>query len=51
MDMGIFLIVVGVIIIIIGLIIHYFTAIRFLGKLPGDIHIRRENFLSIFHCP
>ena len=47
--MGKFLIVVGVIILIVGLIIHFFNGIPFLGKLPGDINIKRENFS--FHFP
>jgi len=46
--MGKILIVIGVILIIIGLIIHYFNEIPFLGKLPGDIHIKREKFSFYF---
>ncbi|MCG8308212.1 MAG: DUF2905 domain-containing protein [Cytophagales bacterium] len=47
--MGKLLIIIGVIIIIAGVIIHYFDGIPFLGKLPGDIHIKRENVS--FHFP
>jgi hypothetical protein len=47
--MGKILIIIGIVIIIIGVIIHYFDGIPFLGKLPGDIHIKRENFS--FHFP
>lgn len=46
--MGKLLIVVGVILIIAGVIIHYFHGIPFLGKLPGDIHIKRNNFSFYF---
>jgi len=48
MAMGKYLIFIGVILIIIGLIIHYFKGIPFLGKLPGDIHIQKENFSFYF---
>jgi len=46
--MGKLLIFIGVILVIIGLIIHYFKGIPFLGKLPGDFHIKRENFTFYF---
>jgi hypothetical protein len=46
--MGRILVILGVILIIVGLIIHYFKGIPFLGKLPGDIRIRRENFTFYF---
>ena len=42
--MGKLLIVVGVILIIVGVIVHFFDGIPLLGKLPGDIHIKRDNF-------
>jgi len=48
-SMGKLLIIIGVIIIIVGIIVHFFDGIPFLGKLPGDIHIKRENFS--FHFP
>ena len=46
--MGKFLIILGVILIIVGVIIQFFHGIPFLGKLPGDIHIKRENFSFYF---
>ncbi len=46
--MGKLLIIIGVILIIIGLIIHFFHQIPWLGKLPGDIYIKRENFTFYF---
>lgn len=42
--MGKLLIVIGVILIIIGLIIHNFKGIPLIGRLPGDFHIKRDNF-------
>ncbi len=46
--MGKFLIILGVILIIVGLVVQFFNDIPFLGKLPGDIHIKRENFSFYF---
>ncbi len=42
--MGKLLIIVGIVFIIAGLVITYGPRIPFLGKLPGDIAIERENF-------
>ncbi len=41
--MGKWLILLGVILIIAGLIIHYQVKIPWLGRLPGDIHIKSGN--------
>ena len=49
MNMGKIIIIIGVILIIVGLVVHYGPNIPFLGKLPGDIHIKRENME--FHFP
>ena len=46
--MGKLLIIVGVVCILLGLIITYSPKIPFLGKLPGDISIERENFKLYF---
>ncbi len=46
--MGKILIIIGIILVIVGLIIHFFKGIPFLGRLPGDIHIKRENFSFYF---
>jgi len=45
-----FLIVLGIAITIIGLLMLVFARFKipFLGKLPGDITIRRENFVFYF---
>ncbi|MBL3654676.1 DUF2905 domain-containing protein [Fulvivirga sp. 2943] len=43
-----FLIIIGVILVIIGMILHFEIKIPFLGKLPGDIDIKRENFRFYF---
>lgn len=46
--MGKLLIIVGIICIIAGLLIIYAPRIPFLGKLPGDIAIEKENFKFYF---
>ncbi len=46
--MGRFLIIIGVVIILIGLIFEYAGKIPFIGKLPGDFVIRKENFTLYF---
>ena len=41
---GKFIIIVGGLIILIGIIVFFFgDKLRFLGRLPGDIRIEREN--------
>jgi uncharacterized protein HemY len=38
----------GVILILVGLIVVFGPKIPFLGRLPGDIHVQRENFRLYF---
>jgi uncharacterized membrane-anchored protein YitT (DUF2179 family) len=47
-DIGKILLIVGGIIIILGLIMVFSGHIPFLGKLPGDIIIKKENFTFYF---
>ncbi|MDQ7056766.1 MAG: DUF2905 domain-containing protein [Persephonella sp.] len=43
------LIIIGVFIIIFGLLLLFFERLPFgLGKLPGDIYIKRDNFVFYF---
>lgn len=42
------LIIIGIILILIGLFAAYGPKIPYLGKLPGDIHIKRDNFVFYF---
>jgi hypothetical protein len=46
--MGRILIIIGIVLVMAGLVIHFFDKIPFLGKLPGDISIERENFKVYF---
>lgn len=47
-DIGKILLIVGGVIIILGLILTFSGHIPFLGKLPGDIIIKKENFTFYF---
>jgi hypothetical protein len=50
MDWGRLLIVLGIILIVSGLLLHYSSFFSFLnlGRLPGDIRIKRGNFSFYF---
>ena len=48
MSLGKLLIVLGVVLAGVGLLLTFFDKIPFLGKLPGDIHVKRENFQFYF---
>jgi hypothetical protein len=45
---GKLLIVGGAVLIIIGLLLVYAPRIPFIGRLPGDIMVKRENFTFYF---
>jgi len=38
----------GVIMVVVGLVLMFSDKIPFLGKLPGDIHIKKDNFEFFF---
>jgi Protein of unknown function (DUF2905) len=42
------LILLGAVLIAVGFILLFFQKVPFLGKLPGDILIKRENFTFYF---
>ena len=46
--LGKILIYVGILLVILGLIVLNIDKMSFLGKLPGDIRIERENFSFYF---
>jgi hypothetical protein len=48
MPIGKMLTVLGAVLVGVGLLLTFFDKIPFLGKLPGDIHIKRENFQVYF---
>lgn len=41
--MGKILIIIGLVLIVAGLLFQFSNKIHFLGKLPGDIRIEKEN--------
>lgn len=45
---GKFLVFLGIILIILGLILIFVPKIPFIGKLPGDIYIKKDNFTFYF---
>ena len=48
-DFGKYVIVAGVMIILLGVIIYFFhDKLSWIGKLPGDIRIEKENFKFYF---
>jgi hypothetical protein len=47
--LGKYLIVIGAFIILAGIIIYFFhNKLQWIGKLPGDIRIEKENFRFYF---
>lgn len=42
------LIVIGLLLIVIGVAIAFGPRIPFIGKLPGDIYIKKDNFTFYF---
>ena len=47
-SLGKILIGLGLLIVVIGLVLLFLDKIPYLGKLPGDIIIRRKNFTFYF---
>ncbi len=45
---GKYLVMLGLIFIALGLLLNFAPKIPFLGKLPGDIYIKRDNFTFYF---
>jgi hypothetical protein len=46
---GKMIILIGIVIVLIGVIYYFFgNKLSFLGKLPGDIRIEKENFKFYF---
>ncbi|MCD6423735.1 MAG: DUF2905 domain-containing protein [Elusimicrobia bacterium] len=43
-----FFVILGIVFILIGLLLFVVPKVPFLGKLPGDIYIKKENFTFYF---
>jgi uncharacterized protein HemY len=49
MQIGKVLIFIGIVVLLLGVILYFFgDKLSFLGKLPGDIRIEKENFRFYF---
>ena len=46
--MGKLIIITGLIIMIVGLFVYFSDQIPLIGRLPGDIRVKRENFTFYF---
>ena len=42
------LVFAGIVIIVVGLVLWGFSSVPYVGKLPGDIYLRRGNFSFYF---
>ncbi len=47
-DLARVLIIIGVVLVVVGLALLWLPKIPWLGRLPGDIVIKRENFTFYF---
>jgi hypothetical protein len=47
-SLGKSLIVIGLVIALIGVVLSFAGRIPWLGRLPGDIYVKRENFTFYF---
>ena len=47
-SIGKILIILGVVIILVGIVVLYANRIPYIGRLPGDIYIKRDNFVFYF---
>lgn len=48
-DLGRVVIVIGIVLVVLGSALWFFGKLPFLGKLPGDIMIQKDNFS--FYAP
>ncbi len=48
MQMGRFLVLVGLVVILVGLLLMFVGKVPYIGRLPGDIIIQKKNFTFYF---
>jgi len=46
--LGKMLMIMGTVLLILGVFLYFFDKIPFLGKLPGDIVVRKKDFVFYF---
>jgi hypothetical protein len=47
-DLGKILMLIGIVLLVAGAALYFLKGIPFLGKLPGDILIKKENYTFYF---
>ena len=48
-DTGKYVVIAGIMIVLLGVIIYFFhDKLNWIGRLPGDIHVEKENFKFYF---
>jgi len=47
-ELGRALIVLGVVVVVLGVVLVLFDRVPWIGRLPGDIHVRRGNWTFYF---
>ena len=48
-DTGKYIIITGIVIVVLGVVIYFFhDKLNWIGRLPGDIRVERENFRFYF---
>jgi len=47
-DFGRIFIILGIVLLLMGIFFTFFDKIPILGKLPGDIYIKKDNFTFYF---
>ena len=47
-DLGRALVILGLLLVVIGVVISLVGKVPWLGRLPGDIHVQRENWSFYF---
>ena len=48
LDFGRILIIAGIVLFLVGLVLSFAGSIPWLGRLPGDIHIKKDGFQFYF---
>jgi hypothetical protein len=48
-EIGKSIIILGIFVVVLGILLTFFEKLPFLGKVPGDILIKKENF--VFYAP
>lgn len=48
-DTGKYILIIGIVVVIIGVLVYFFNdKLHWIGRLPGDIRVEKENFKFYF---